>query len=457
MSDDDKNVIIIKKKKGGDHGHHGGAWKIAYADFVTAMMAFFLLMWLLNSTSEEQKRGIADFFSPISVFESDARTGGKMGSKSVTVEGAFDGRSKPNKEVATRPGAPIAEERNKMPIDRSASAEERPIAEQTLSGAQLGENSSIIDKSLESSQSPSSIIENQFDPLFQQEVRSKENPETYVQENEGNSEDNLQKVEADDLGQTTVEDLGEQDPQNLTEAQKQELQEEKELRELQEKMTEEQIVQEYKKIEDKLFEQAEQQLREAIEKNGLADLSENLVIEQTEEGLRIQLIDKENRPLFPSGSAKMHDHTVQLMREVSNVILKVNKQVAIHGHTDAKPYPHSKRYSNWELSADRANSSRKMMKYFNVPETQISQIVGHAARDPYIKDNPLDPQNRRISIVLLRDKKENIIKQHQEKMEQKRKEEESLGELLGEDFSDFEQIPESEQKKASETEAEAAQ
>ena len=105
-----KNIIIIKKKKVMGHGHHGGAWKIAYADFVTAMMAFFLLMWLLNSTSEEQKRGIADFFAPISVFESEARTGGSLGSKSVSVQGAFDGRGKPTENVLPKAGTAGPEE-----------------------------------------------------------------------------------------------------------------------------------------------------------------------------------------------------------------------------------------------------------------------------------------------------------------------------------------------------------
>lgn len=385
MSEEKEEIIVIKKKKAGGHGHHGGAWKIAYADFVTAMMAFFLLMWLLNSTSEEQKRGIADFFAPVSVFESEARSGGKMGSKNVTVEGAFDGRAKPNQDVSNRPGAPVnaADDIN---TSKDSSVKDSPLEEQPMAGAQIGENSSILDNSLESSNSPSSIIENQFDPLARQEVISESDNE-YVDEVDGNSENNQDKVKADDLGEETDKEL-----------------------ELREKLTEEKIIEEYRELEDQAFEKAEEELREAIKEKGLEEFSENIVMEKTEEGLRIQLIDKQNRPLFPSGSARMKPFAVQLLGEVSKVILKMQKQVSIAGHTDAKPYALSRRYTNWELSADRANDSRKHLMYFDVPEALIQQVVGKAAKEPYIKADPFDPQNRRISITLLREDSGEILR-----------------------------------------------
>lgn len=288
-------IIIVKRIKKGGHGYHGGAWKVAYADFVTAMMAFFLLMWLLNASDEETRRGISNYFSPIGTTNSGEGSGGLFGGLTIQSEGALV-------DTAAQPSA--------------------------------GPNFGLAENS----------------PKEGQEIKS------------ANEMDKSKKNEKSDF----------------------------------EKAQE--------KREKDLFKEIEEELRESIAAiPELSKLGENLIIDETPEGLRIQLVDKNKVSMFPNASDLMEDHTFKLLEQVGHFLKRTSKKIAIYGHTDGKPYKNNFNYGNWELSSDRAHASRRVLVDIGVDENRIHKVVGKAAQEPLIKNDPLSPQNRRISIVLMRE------------------------------------------------------
>lgn len=278
----DKPILIKKVKKGGGHGHHGGAWKIAYADFVTAMMAFFLLMWLLNATSEEQKRGIANYFDPITIGERNGGGAGVMGGDSLKSE--------------------------EQAAQESSSSTSITDSKNQDSGQQDG-----VDMPLK--------------PMDAEEA----------------AEDESARLDAlkDD-----IEAAVERDPE-------------------------------------------------------LKQWLSNLLIDETPEGLRIQIVDQNEKSMFPSGSSQMYDHTRKLLGHVSSILRKVPNKISITGHTDAKPYS-TRNYTNWELSADRANASRRVMEENGLSDNRFESVIGREAKELFVKNDPFSPQNRRISIIVLR-------------------------------------------------------
>lgn len=287
-------IIIKRIKKGGGHGHHGGAWKVAYADFVTAMMAFFLLLWLLNATTEEQKRGISNYFAPIAI--------------AVTQESGSDG---------------------------------------VLAGQSPGQ------KGVQAS--PTSQM-----TVFQI---------TGVKDPEG--QDHPPEVKDTDSGP---------------------------------EMSKDQIAKKMEEIEEDNFKRAEAKIKQAIEEQtDLKNLADNLVIDRVPEGLRIQLVDQAKVEMFTSGSAIPLDHTVALLKKVADVIKTMPNRISISGHTDAIPFGGRANYGNWELSADRANASRRILTDAGFPIKNVMRVEGKAETDPFNKDNPNAPTNRRISIVLLKE------------------------------------------------------
>lgn len=298
----DKPIIIKKVKKGG-HGHHGGAWKVAYADFVTAMMAFFLLLWLLNATTEEQKRGIANYFDPVSVSKSaQSGSGGMLGGASFV-----------------SPNGPMSAQTSQMRVD-------------SVEGLR---------------------------------------PNSEGDDMQGDHKTNIRE--------------NAQEPTKTIEA------------------NEESIEKAHEKLEEERFKKAEAELRQAIQDSpDLKELAENLLIEQTPEGMRIQIIDKTKKEMFPLGSAEMYDYTQKLIAEVGHVIQKLPNQIEIAGHTDAKPYK-NKNNSNWELSAKRANASRRVLDENGVDPKRIEVVSGKADKDLLVPEEPESPMNRRISITMLKD------------------------------------------------------
>ncbi|WP_374562126.1 flagellar motor protein MotB [Ideonella sp.] len=288
MAGDAKKLqpIIVKKVRKGGHATHGGAWKIAYADFVTAMMAFFLLMWLLGSTTEGDKKGIADYFSsPMKV----ALSGGAgSGDASHVIKGGG--------EDLTRSGGQI----KRGDVD-----------------------------------APKKTI-------------------------------NLAALKAE--------------------------QKRAELAKLQEvKHT----------IEEKI--QASERLKA---------LSSQLRLDMTRDGLRIQIVDEQNRPMFASGSAAVQPYMRELLQAIGAILTEVPNLLTLEGHTDATPFSSGERgYSNWELSADRANASRRELMAGGLAENRVLRVQGLAFSQPFDRNDPTSPSNRRISIIVMnRDAEDRVFR-----------------------------------------------
>ncbi len=288
MAYGDAPIIIKRVKKTAAGGHHGGAWKVAYADFVTAMMAFFLLMWLINTTSPEQKRGIADYFAPASVSQAPSGSGGILGGTSLGDQGAkSDGSQTEIKQLSPE-----------APPDTADAGKSSKAASSSASQA-------------------------------------------------------LQQAQA-----------------------KQEAQD---------------------------FQSAAQSLRQALQDMPeLAELSKQVMVDQTPEGLRIQLVDQEGRSMFDESSAKPNDRARLLLRAVAKVVNQLHNRISVAGHTSAGAGAQSS--DDWSLSALRANASRQILEQGGVEADRIYQVSGKANSDPLYPDDPTLPGNRRISIVLLREK-----------------------------------------------------
>ena len=277
-SNDAKPTVIVrrvKKIQGG--GHHGGSWKVAYADFVTAMMAFFLVMWLLASTSKPERAAISEYFrnpSPLS------------GTSSTPAPG-----------MAGPGGA-------------------------STSMIKLGGATDI---------------------------------------SRGNSNDPFQNQR-------------ESIPAPVDERER----------------------------EKKQLEVLKQELEEAIGKSqALEPFKDQLLLDITSEGLRIQIVDKQNRPMFDMGSAKLMPYTREILRELSHFINQVPNHISISGHTDITAYSTQLGYSNWELSADRANAARRALLEGGMGEDKVARVVGLSSSVLFDKTDPQNPINRRISIVVM--------------------------------------------------------
>ncbi len=284
----DAPILIKKVKKISGGGHHGGAWKVAYADFVTAMMAFFLLMWLINTTSPEQKRGIADYFAPASVSQTTSGSGGILG------------------------------------------------------GTALGDDG---DKS-----SGSSSVVEQLAPESPDAVETGKSTETLASASEDALREALAKKESDS------------------------------------------------------FASAAQSLRQALQDlPELAELSKQLLIDQTPEGLRIQLVDQDGRSMFQEGKVAPNDRAKTLLRAVARIINQLPNRITISGHTSAS-LAGKRTDADWPLSAGRADAARQILQSAGVVSDRVYQVAGKANSDPLYPDDPTLAGNRRIAIILLREK-----------------------------------------------------
>ncbi len=268
--------IIIKRVKKGGHAAHGGAWKIAYADFVTAMMAFFLLMWLLGSTTEGDRKGISDYFNaPLMV----ALFGGPgSGGANSILDGGGDDLVK-------------------------------SVGEQARGS---------------------------------EEVKTREIAAAVAREDRAKQD----KIRLENL-RAKIENLINTNPK-------------------------------------------------------LNEYKDQIKLEAVVDGLHIQIVDEQNRPMFDVGSALVKPYMRDILREIGTALNDVENRVALAGHTDAVPYGNGVRgYSNWELSADRANASRRELVAAGMPEDKLLRVLGLAASTPLLPDDPRSPLNRRISIIVM--------------------------------------------------------
>lgn len=293
MSDDlSQRPIVIKRIKKVAGGHHGGAWKIAYADFVTAMMAFFLLMWLLGSASQGDLEGISEYFrTPLKV----AFFGGSsVGDASSVVKGGGTDMTKSSGQVKKGETA-----QDKKFIDIEAAEAER------------------------------------------------------------------------------------------------------------------------ERIEFIRFSILKDKIEQAIEATPLLHrFKKQLLLDITSEGLRIQIVDEQNRPMFASGSAELQSYTRVILREIGQMLNDVPNKISLSGHTDATPFPSGdKGYSNWELSADRANASRRELIAGGMDADKMLRVVGLSSAVLFDRDDPFNPINRRISIIVMNEKAENAITHEDEELQ----------------------------------------
>jgi len=285
MADDTQRPIVIKRIKKGGGGAHGGAWKIAYADFVTAMMAFFLLMWLLGSATKAKLEGIAEYFkTPMKV----AMSGGS---------GAGDATS---------------------------------------------------------------IIKGGCTDLTKRAGQVKK----------GEVESSKSRADQEKQESTRLENL-------------------------------------------------KAKLENAIDSNAkMAQFKKHIKLEITTEGLRIQIVDDKNRPMFDSGGAVMKPYTRDILREIGKTLNEVPNKISLSGHTDAIAYSGGEAgYSNWELSADRANASRRELVTGGLEDGKVLRVVGLASAIPFDKNDPNGPINRRISIIVMNKKAEEAITQEARQVE----------------------------------------
>ncbi|WP_297458318.1 flagellar motor protein MotB [Ferrovum sp.] len=285
MTAEDKRPIVVKRiKKVSGGGHHGGAWKIAYADFVTAMMAFFLLMWLLGSTTKGDLQGIEDYFkTPLKI----ALAGGSgSGDSSSIIPGGGKDLTRSEGQV----------KRGELPTKKKTSSPKTTDA------------------------------------------------------------DFKRKGQAEELAK---------------------------LKELK------------TRIED------------AIAHNpNLEKFKDQILLDLTSEGLRIQIVDRQNRPMFRVGSAQLESYTRDILREIGKSLNDVPNFISLSGHTDARAYSVDQKgakggYNNWDLSADRANASRRELIAGGMNPDKVLRVVGLASAVLLNKADPNDPTNRRISIIVM--------------------------------------------------------
>jgi len=335
----DKPVIIIRKKKGGGHGggHHGGAWKVAYADFVTAMMSFFLLLWLLNVTTDIQRKGIADYFAPASISKSESGAGGVFGGQTITVDGAqISQYTPPTVDQVTMPTAGKGDEGEEDVKGKS-------------DNAGLGKSQ---DEGKGEGKSP--------DAGKGTGINGPENP-------------------AQPEAKGTVANP----PSGLSK--------------------EDQAMVEAMHHEEATFKQAEEMLKQAITGNPeLAQFANQIVIDRTPEGLRIQIVDKDKFSMFPSGGAIPYERGRDLLLMIGKVLARLPNDISVTGHTDSTPFPVGSSRDNWTLSTERANISRQYIVSAGIGEKRVARVAGLSDRDPFVPNDPKDSRNRRISIVLLR-------------------------------------------------------
>ena len=280
MASDDKRLIVVKRIKKVAGGHHGGAWKIAYADFVTAMMAFFLLMWLLGSTTKGDLKGISAYFNT-------------------------------------------------------------PLKVALLGGSGSGDSSSLIKgggKDL--TRSEGQVKQGEL-PTEKKTVNLKVATEEALRVERRNELGKLKTLKA------SLEKMIDADAK----------------------------LQQFKK---------------------------QIMLDITTEGLRIQIVDEENRPMFQSGSAKLESYSKVILREIGKMLNQVPNKVSLSGHTDARQYSFGEKgYSNWDLSADRANASRRELIAGGMAEEKMVRVVGLSSAVLFDAKDPFNPINRRINIIVM--------------------------------------------------------
>ena len=302
---DKRSIVIVKRYKRGEAGHHGGAWKVAYADFVTAMMAFFLVMWLVTAVSRDQRAAIFEYFKNPSLEQ--------------------------GKSVKAAPGMAGPGGASTSPINMHGGLDAPRMM-----------------------QSPSPGVGAPIAPLLP--------PKTQVTH---------PTIEPPHVAEKLEDDL---------EAARKAV-----------------LAAEHRQLESLM-----EELRKAIDQSqALEPFKDQLLLDITPEGLRIQIVDKQNRPMFDIGSTRLKPYTVAILTELAKYLNTVPNHLSVTGHTDATPYADGSGRTNWDLSADRANAARRALEAAGLAGDKTARVVGLASSVLFDKDDPRNPINRRISIIVM--------------------------------------------------------
>jgi len=313
-----KATTIIRREEVVEGGHHGGAWKVAYADFVTAMMAFFLLMWLLNATTEAQRKGLADYFSPtVSAANTHSGTGQPLGGKSPFDDG----------EAISDRGTIAVMDSKAPPIDVEDDGSDTQATK--VIHAEAGQGAGAAGQS----------------------------------------------GQVGTTGQAQGASGGAADRRAAEIA---------------------------RRTEQAQFAKAASDMQKAIATDPeLAPIARQLSVDMTPEGLRVQIRDSDGLPMFASGSVEPNARAVAVLQRLTPMLLGLHEPISIAGYTDATPYA-GDGMSNWDLSADRANATRRVLTGFGLPDSRIRDVTGHGDRDLLVPSDPRSASNRRISLLLVR-------------------------------------------------------
>jgi len=433
-----KNQIIIKRiKKNSAQVHHTGMWKIAYADFVTAMMAFFLLMWLINTVSEEHKKGIADYFSPPSIISLQSQNGsqgvisgqGPSGDQTNNNDEPLGGMTEnsENSEVFGNNTESNHEKNHKSDNDSQKNKDsDKPLNNPGLTNEQKkGESQENRDRNRDIS---SQLIPNSNDGSLSQEQEKK----NLMIQKEANrvvlhlleeTQKSGANVQSESVNESMPGKPKQEQQQNLDKSQDKK-EDQKELKKEDQKENakpvkiksnknylenvEATVLNDKQKDEQTQFKDLADALLTSIKKNPeLKGVSDQVVFEIRPDGIRIELLDSAKISMFPSGSSQANQATKKIISKITDLVQEMQNKIIISGHTDAYP-DNTRGYSNWELSADRANKVRRFMTEKGVTPERFESVTGEENTDPYNKLDPYAPENRRISITILRDQPLNL-------------------------------------------------
>lgn len=348
-------IIVRRHVSGGDEDEHNGTWKLAYADFVTAMMTFFLIMWMMNITTVEQRKGIADYFNPVAVSQANSGADGMLAGRSVDRTGSL---STPN--AAGEEASPVA---SPPAIATLGDSDRQPAGRKDPMPHPLG------------GRQPAEPVDLLKPPPKTAAARPDQTPPAQA----GAPQAGAPLTSAPQAGQGQTATVTRAELEALLDRQSAAL------------------------TEQAALEGLERDLRRRLAATPeLAALSDSVIIQQVPEGLRVQLTDQARLSMFAVGSATMNEPGRRLMRLVAAALAPLPNGVSISGHTDALGYAADARYGNWELSSDRANAARRELIAAGVPGPRIVRVEGRADLDHLEGGAPLDPRNRRISITLLR-------------------------------------------------------
>ncbi len=421
-------IIVVKRHKGGHDGAHGGAWKIAYADFMTAMMAFFLVMWLVNASNEETKASVASYFNPIKLTdEKPADRGMKQPAKTAKGEQTQQTSDTKSEKPQDAAAAASGEDMTSSAGDKTAYSEaaffENPYAVLAEIAQEVGQQANVSSKGEggASQSGPSTgasggeAYRDPFDPDFwskQIDVRPDQGgvaiQDTALPEKPQKKTDPKAKTVAQDMA-SVISDSEPSTPTQIANANSKNLPSGSidEIGDLPPKQNQTKTAKadasakaavDAAQKEDKTTEELREEIAQQV--SGVAGkLAEGIVVTPAEGGTLITISEKSNTAMFDVGSAVPQRDLVMAMEKIGEVLSKQKGAVVIRGHTDARPYSSGGK-DNWTLSMDRAHAAYYMLSRGGLDETRIKQLSGFADRRLQSTDDPLNGANRRIEILL---------------------------------------------------------